>query len=391
MRIAIVGCGIAGAAAGILFCRQGHEVTIFEQAQHCGPVGAGILIQPIGQSVLKSLGVYEDIHRQSAQLNSIEARKHTGKRLIHLEYQRLNRDLYGLGVHRGRLFSSLLSLAKQAGAVIQENARIVDYHNSNSGVSLELESKEHTESFDFIVATDGARSGLRSASGIVHQTVEYQYGALWATGACSAVKDRLFQVVEGTKKLAGLLPIGNDECSFFWGLTAPQFAKYQQLGIDIWKNEVLRLCPQSEELVTRISSFEELTFTTYRSVSMKSWWADSIIFLGDAAHPTSPHLGQGANLALEDVWIFSECLEQETDFQSACLVYESLRKQKIHFYQQLTGWLTPFFQSNGVIKGWGRDLFLPVMSQTPIVREQMLKTLCGLKAGWMKNQISNVE
>jgi len=200
MKIAIVGCGIAGTAAGILLSRQGHEVTIFEQAQHCGPVGAGIIIQPIGQSVLKSLGVYEDIYRQSARLNYIEARKHSGKRLIHLEYQRLKTDLYGLGVHRGRLFSSLLSLAKQVGAMIQENAHIVDYHNSNAGVSLELQSKEQTESFDFIIATDGARSGLRSASGIAHQTVEYQYGALWATGACSAIKDRLFQVVEGTKK-----------------------------------------------------------------------------------------------------------------------------------------------------------------------------------------------
>ncbi|MFH1301853.1 MAG: NAD(P)/FAD-dependent oxidoreductase [Planctomycetota bacterium] len=152
MKIAIAGCGIAGTAAGYLLSQQGHEVTIFEQSEHCGPVGAGILIQPIGQSVLKSLGIYEDIYRQSAPLNSIEALKHTGKRLIRLEYQNLRSDLYGLGVHRGLLFSVLLSLAKQAGTVIRENARIAGYHVSKSGVSLELKSKERTEPFDFIVA-----------------------------------------------------------------------------------------------------------------------------------------------------------------------------------------------------------------------------------------------
>lgn len=387
MKIAIAGCGIAGTAAGYLLSSQGHEVTIFEQAQHCGPIGAGILIQPIGQLVLKSLGIYEEIYQQSAPLDYIEALKHSGKRLIQLEYQRLRTDLYGLGVHRGRLFNALLTLAKQGGVVVKEDARIVAYHLSESGVSLELESNEHTETFDFLIATDGARSRLRLASGIAHHSVEYAYGALWTTGVCTAVDDRLFQVVEGTKKLAGLLPIGNQECSFFWGLTAEQFERFKQKGIDAWKSEVLRLCPQAEEMVARINSFEELTFTTYRSVSMRSWSAERIVFLGDAAHPTSPHLGQGANLALEDAWAFAECLKQETDFRTACLLYESLRKNKIHFYQHITRWLTPFFQSDGVVKGWGRDVTLPVMSQIPVLREQMLKTLCGFKTGWLQSKI----
>ncbi|QDV51224.1 FAD-dependent oxidoreductase [Gimesia fumaroli] len=385
MKIAIAGCGIAGAAVGYLLASQGHAVTIYEQSAQCGPVGAGILIQPIGQAVLKSLGIYEEIHQKSARLNWIEARKHTGKRLIQLEYQRLGSDLYGLGVHRGLLFSSLFSLARQAGALIQENACITGYQVSQSGVSLELESKDSAEVFDFILATDGARSRLRKVSGIKHHGAEYKYGALWTTGACTAVQDRLFQVVEGTQKLAGLLPIGNGECSFFWGLTAAQFKKFQQQGLDVWKKEVLQLCPESEEIVTDIDSFENLTFTTYRTMSMQTWWSDRILFLGDAAHPTSPHLGQGANLALEDVWVFSECLKQAVDFQSACNHYEKLRKKKIRFYQQITGWLTPFFQSEGVVKGWGRDLFLPVMSQTPILREQMLKTLCGFKTGWFSS------
>ncbi|WP_339728375.1 NAD(P)/FAD-dependent oxidoreductase [uncultured Gimesia sp.] len=387
MKIAIAGCGIAGAAAGYLLASQGHDITIFEQAAQCGPIGAGILIQPIGQTVLKSLGIFEDIDKKSARLNWIEARKHNGKRLIQLEYQRLGCDLYGLGVHRGLLFSALLSLARQAGAVIQENRRITGYQVLQSGVSLELESKEPTEVFDFIIATDGARSGLRNASGIKHRGAEYEYGALWTTGACNAVQDRLFQVVDGTKKLAGLLPIGNGECSFFWGLTAAQFMKFQQQGLDVWKKEVLQLCPQAEEIVAPIASFKDLTFTNYRNVSMRTFWADRILFLGDAAHPTSPHLGQGANLALEDVWTFSECLKKDPDFRSACIAYEKMRKNKIRYYQRITGWLTPFFQSEGVVKGWGRDLFLPVMSQTPMLREQMLKTLCGFKSGWLSSKI----
>lgn len=387
MKIAIAGCGIAGTAAASLLAQQGHEVTLFEQAVQCGPVGAGILIQPVGQWVLQQLGVYDTLAAQSARLNAVEAIRDSGKRLIRLEYQRLNPSLFGLGVHRGRLFSTLLNQAKQAGANIREGARVTGYQSTGSGVTLQLESGESTGVYDFIIATDGSRSVLRSVSGIPQRGVEYVYGALWATGKCAAVHDQLLQLVSGTRKLAGLLPIGQGECSFFWGLTADQFANYQQQGFEAWRQEVLKLCPLASELISQTDGFQNYTFTTYRSVSLRSWSADRIIFLGDAAHPTSPHLGQGANLALEDVWTFAECLQQQPDFPAACRSYEAQRRSKLRFYQQITGWLSPFFQSAGVVRGWGRDLCLPLMSQTPLLREQMLKTLCGFKTGWLHSEL----
>lgn len=389
MKIAITGCGIAGTAAGFLLSQQGHAVTIFEQAEKCSPVGAGILIQPIGQAVIKHLGIYDQIEQQSARLDYIEAIKHTGGRLVFLEYQRLRRQLFGLGVHRGLLFSSLLDLSIKVGAEIRENARISGFTHTTDGVVLAMDEDEQSEAFDCIVATDGARSILRNAAGIRHRSIDYEYGALWKTGSCTAVSDRLLQMVEGTKKLVGLLPIGKNQCSFFWGLTADQFADYQRQGIEVWKEDVRQLCPRAEEILAQIDSFAELTFTTYRDVSMKSCWTDRIVFLGDAAHPTSPHLGQGANLALEDVWEFTECLKNTAEFATACRQYEALRRQKILYYQQVTRWLTPFFQSDGWLKGWGRDLFLPLMCQTPVLREQMLKTLCGFKAGWTSSRIES--
>ncbi|MCA9004214.1 MAG: FAD-dependent monooxygenase, partial [Planctomycetaceae bacterium] len=275
----------------------------------------------------------------------------------------------------------------KAGAQIRENSRIAGYSHTTEGVILDLEAAGQSESFDCIVATDGARSILRNASGIRHRSVDYEYGALWKTGSCTAVTDRLLQMVEGTRKLVGLLPIGNGQCSFFWGLTADQFAQYQRQGLEVWKQEVRQLCPLAEEMLYQIDSFAELTFTTYRDVSMKSCWTDRIVFLGDAAHPTSPHLGQGANLALEDVWEFVECLKSTGEFATACRQYESLRKSKIQYFQRVTRLLTPFFQSDGWLKGWGRDLFLPLMCQTPVLREQMLKTLCGFKHGWASSRL----
>jgi hypothetical protein len=57
MDIGIAGCGIAGLAAGTLLARQGHKVTIFDRFAAPAPVGAGLIIQPVGQAVLRTLGI----------------------------------------------------------------------------------------------------------------------------------------------------------------------------------------------------------------------------------------------------------------------------------------------------------------------------------------------
>ena len=64
LRIGIIGCGTAGQAASILLARQGHEVEVFERAPRVEAVGAGLLVQPTGMSVLRSLGVADELAEQ---------------------------------------------------------------------------------------------------------------------------------------------------------------------------------------------------------------------------------------------------------------------------------------------------------------------------------------
>lgn len=59
MRVAVIGCGAAGAAAAVFQKRAGNSVTVFEQAPECRAVGAGFLLQPSGMDVLGELGIYE--------------------------------------------------------------------------------------------------------------------------------------------------------------------------------------------------------------------------------------------------------------------------------------------------------------------------------------------
>ena len=52
-RVGVVGCGVAGAATAHLLAADGHAITVLEQSPVLGPVGAGVLLQPSGQAVLR--------------------------------------------------------------------------------------------------------------------------------------------------------------------------------------------------------------------------------------------------------------------------------------------------------------------------------------------------
>ncbi len=292
-KIAISGCGIAGTAAGHLLSAAGHEVTLFEQASKCRPVGAGIMLQPSGQMVLRRLGIHDAIAKLSTPLLGMEARLASGKQLVRLEYASLGDQLRAWGVHRGELFEQLLRLCLSSGAKVETSSLITHYASDDQQVTVVTQSGQEFGGFDFLITTDGSRSRLRDAAGIRFQSVEYPYAAIWATGPCDTVDDRLFQVVDGTKRLVGLLPIGSGRCSFFWGLRADSYQRLSAAGIEPWKAEVIQLCPQAEAFLQSIASFDQLTFATYRHVQMRRWHSDRIVFLGDACHASSPHLGQG--------------------------------------------------------------------------------------------------
>ena len=91
MRIAVSGCGITGTAVAYFLAASGHEVVVFEQSRICGPVGAGLLLQPSGQAVLQEMGLLSDLEAKSQRLEGMQAIRRVGTNLwksqVRLQYQ----------------------------------------------------------------------------------------------------------------------------------------------------------------------------------------------------------------------------------------------------------------------------------------------------------------
>ncbi|WP_404307177.1 FAD-dependent oxidoreductase [Neorhodopirellula lusitana] len=382
MNIAVVGSGIAGTTMAWQLADHGHSVTLFEQAGKCGPIGAGILLQPSGQAVLARLGVLDEVRLKTAKISNLLAQHRSGRTLVHLPYEKVSNELFGLGVLRSHLFHILFDRCVSAGVQVREGQLIASYSATDDGVELIGKDGDKKGRFDLLIAADGSRSRLREHSGLTRSIREYPDAALWTIGPYTGSQDRLLQVVGRCGRLMGMLPVGDGRCSFFWGLKKTEEPHVRTAGLDAWKRQVIEFCPLAEEAVADIQSLDEVTYATYRNSRMRRVTQGRVAFIGDAAHATSPHLGQGLNLALVDAAVLAEQMSIHADYQDAFTAYETLRRSTTGYYSVLTGMLTPFFQTSNRVLQLGRDVSLPVMPHLPYVGKQMVYTMAGLKTGW---------
>ena len=378
LHIGVVGCGIAGTSFSLLARRSGHEVDLFEQTQHVGPVGAGVLLQPSGQRILASMGLLTQVTQQAEVIHEIHAVTHRGRDLIRLSYDDGSPGTIAFGLHRGDLFTILHGALESAGVQLHLGVGIASCQQTNGRATLADQAGRSLGPFDLIVVADGGKSRLRQSVGIPHSCREYSHGALWAVGKCDAVHGKLWQITHGTRRLCGLLPMGQGRCSLFWGLRRDEYDQLKQASAwNDWQRQVLTLAPLAAQILAELHPPAGLTFTTFQHVVMPQWSSGPIVFIGDAAHTTSPHLGQGVNLALIDAATLATTIENETSVPTALATYAELRRKQIRFYSKVTGLLTPFFQSDGRLLGVGRNMFLPRMHHFPPLRRLMLKTLRG--------------
>jgi 2-polyprenyl-6-methoxyphenol hydroxylase-like FAD-dependent oxidoreductase len=388
-RIAIVGAGFAGLASATLLARAGHDVTVFEKFATPQAVGAGILVQPTGLAAMRQLGIEAEVLAHGAQVDWLYGVTPRGRRVIDIRYDRWRAGSYGVGLHRGVLFNALWRAATEAGV------QITTVH--------EVTQLAELQAYDLRVIADGARSALRAQTGLKCKDTVYPWGAVWAVlpDAQRQYGRTLWQWYRQAHEMLGIMPTGltphtqdgagTPVVSLFWSLRADRYAALQAAGLSAWKNAVLALNPDCAALLEHITSMEQLTWARYHDVVMPSYHtpgsSNCTVVVGDAAHATSPQLGQGTNLALLDAVALADCLSQHSSLPTALAAYTAARKGHTHFYSQASRMLTPLFQSDLTLLPWLRDMFLAYSAGWPIFKGVNVQTLVGVRKGWLGGQL----
>jgi 2-polyprenyl-6-methoxyphenol hydroxylase-like FAD-dependent oxidoreductase len=372
---------MAGLASAVALARRGHAVTLIERAPKLAPVGAGLLLQPSGQRALGALGLLDQVIARAEPIESLHAWTHRRRTLVRLAYRKLDTSLTGYGVHRGDLFQILHDHAKDADARFTLGVTIASSRQTDGEiVALDDAGNDHGP-FDALIAADGSRSRLRSAPELEASVREFPLAAAWFSGRSDVVRGRLHQVTLGSRQLIGMLPVGEGRCSLFCALPRGGKAALQQRGLAALKEEIVSLCPEAKSLLEQIATLDDLACGGYQIVRLRQWNSGRLLCIGDAAHSTTPHLGQGVNLALLDALSVAYELDRADDVPAALSRAAQFRRAQVMWCWRLSNWMGPLFQNEGWSLAAGRDLALPWMPHIPGIGRLMVGTMAGLHTG----------
>jgi 2-polyprenyl-6-methoxyphenol hydroxylase-like FAD-dependent oxidoreductase len=395
-NVGVVGAGFAGAAAASFFAERGHEVTVYEEAAHPEPVGAGILMQPSGLAVLSDLGLLSAAIARGSRVDSLLCRTPAGRRVLDLGYRDLEPGWFGLGMHRGALFELLHEQLSPRGVKLVTGVSVQSSRLTRRGIRPCLSDGTELDEHELLVVADGARSALRRRAPEARVGL-YPWGALWFVGQDpdGVFAGSLQQVAEGTTTLLGFLPCGLGPrragdvplVSLFWSAPVTDFTG-PRLDLERWKARVLELEPRAEALLKQIHDAAQLLPARYFDVVLPQLHAERIAFIGDAGHATSPQLGQGTNLALEDARVLAACVSGCRELSGGLARFSAARRAHVRYYQRASRSLTPFFQSDLEVLAGPRDLLLGPLCRFPPTRRLMLATLSGVQAGFLGQSLA---
>ena len=328
-QIAIIGGGIGGLTAALALRQSGFDAEVFEQAPALLDVGAAIAIWPNAMRVLERLQLFEKILEEAGVMEEI--------RWLDQDGFLINRVTIPLAValHRADLQSTLLDALPDTSIHLDHN--FVSYKQHGDKMIATFANGKSVEA-DFLIGADGIHSDVR-AQFINDGEPVYRGYTVWrgiSPGMPNQIHSATAIELYGRGKRFGIGPVGLGRVGW-WATANTDSGELSSLFAG-WYPPVLELIkatPQKSILKTRALDRDPI----------KNWGSGRMTLLGDAIHPTTPNLGQGGCLAMEDALILARCFEKHGAVEEALRNYERLRYQR-------TAAITKYSRYYGALGQW---------------------------------------
>ncbi|KAK7225023.1 hypothetical protein V2G26_013026 [Clonostachys chloroleuca] len=360
--IVIIGAGMGGLATALALAKKGFkDIQVIERASGLGFVGAGIQMAPNVARILTRLGCWSPVEAEATDVLETSIRDGaSNQELAHVDMPNI-RKMYGYPHctgHRATLAGSLYDACKLEPAIkfkFGHSLRSIESFAPQATFTLQTETGETLQmKAAVLIGADGvksiARAALLSRAGLsesVEDTGQAAYRILLPREAMTNDPEMMKlldsnQVTRwiGEKRHWICYPIASRTIYNMSSIqpddnfAAAPSSTYTTKGskkamMDVFSD----FCPLVLRMLNLVPEGEVCEWKLRSQKPLPTWVHGSVALLGDACHPTLPHLNQGAGLAIEDAAVLAEVLDRAPDATpesiNRCLqVYEALRKPR---------------------------------------------------------------
>lgn len=373
LRIAIVGNGIAGAAASILLRRQGHRIDHFERLGPKTPAGAGMLLHPAAAPLLDELGIRAAVWRLGSPITRLAGATVGGRKILDFRYEDCGGGVHALGIQRQTLLRALSAADPGRDAVLYGCE--VESVDATGGGLTTRDGVVHG-CYDLIVAADGAGSAIRRflRGNLLRDRASSSAALVCLVDDPTRLSDDAVRMYFDGPRHVSIWPVGREGANGIPRVNVSINATLAEARAWVeggqWRREAVRLCPSLETLLQSDPARGDPMVFSYRDIAIRASQVERVVLLGDAAHSMSPQLGLGALLALGDAaWLARGLAHPGVEAPIPRLA--AGRHERVRRIQRASRWITPFFQSHSRILATLRDAVSNPVSRLPIVSRRL--------------------
>lgn len=402
-RIAIIGGGIGGLTTAIALRQFDFAPEVYEQAPVLLDVGAAIAIWPNAMRVLRTLGLESQILDQAGVMEEIRWLTQRGQLINRVRIRDADQDRANpaIALHRADLQRILVQSLPSSSIHL---GNVLTTLRSDNDEVISQFANGQTNTSEFVIGCDGIHSIIRSQL-LDDAPPSYRGYSVWrgiSPITPKAIPPHTAIEIYGRGKRFGLGPVGHGKTGW-WATsnTANTSLKAEERSSDrtTWKRgettsgrslntqgELLRLFDgwyrpvlqlieaTSSESVLRTGAFDRRASANIRS--------ERITLLGDSVHPTTPNLGQGGCMAMEDAAIIARCFQKYGASEQALTAYLRVRQRR-------TNAVTRYSRLYGSIGQWENVLLRGVRrGSLSLVPEPLMRRLMQIVFDYDPNSVS---
>lgn len=368
-EVTIAGAGIGGLTLAIALRRRGVRVTVFERASHLTPVGAGITLPANGVRALLQLGLGQPVMNAGRVVGRAAILDARGRPLgaevdLAEVYQSMGACLVAL--HRARLHAVLIDAV--GSGVVKARSHVASFEQGPATVHVALTDRQRVET-ELLVGADGLHSSVRAQLiGDIAPTYSGYTSWRGVTPRDAIVAPQRITESWGRGERFGIVPIGCGEIYWFAVADAPPEGRDADVRRDLiarfgaWHDPIgaiIEATPPERILRTDICDRPPI----------ERWHSGRVVLLGDAAHPMTPNLGQGAGQAIEDAVALDECLAGATSLGDALVCYEQRRVVRANNIVRASRQFGAIAQWSNPFAAWLRDRVMTLMPASVAVSQ----------------------
>ena len=325
-QIVVVGAGIAGLATAVALQRRGHDVTVIEERTHASS-GTGISIWPNALAALDEIGLGDAVREAGGRVTAGALRWRDGTWLRHPSAQRLVKALgEPLVVVRRSALTNILAGAL-ADATVQNGAAARELVVTRGGMRITL-SDSTTREAGGVIGADGTRSMVaRHLNGALNDW--YVGYTAWRGVATCAIDPEFAGEVVGPAIEFGHVPLGPDRTYWFATERAPEGRIAPEGELEYLRTKFASWAEPIPAVLAATDPEDVLHNDLYDRDQARHWSRGPVLFVGDAAHPMRPHLGQGGCQGLEDAAILGSFVDQADDLPTAFARFSAFRRRRV--------------------------------------------------------------